>query len=430
MAERTTSISINRSDPHAQRASRSSSTRMLATDAFENALADARGLCRRRGLPLSIVMLDFNRAPDATAAPKKPLGEDLACRLASILGSVCGDRDFVSRRSSDRSSRLADRFVIAMPESGSGEARALIDRCRQAMTADPVLVGQRGLDITLTAGIADSTLGFIETQQQLIQRAEMAVEQAKQRGDGQIVVWRDLCRMEPFPQESRRLTRDGVSHWVKHLRQQIRSTCVESTRALVAAVEAKDHYTEAHSLTVAAYAEAVGKRMDMPAQAVETLRDAALLHDVGKIGIPDAILTKPGPLTEEEFVIIKKHPALALDILRHISFLTDERPFILHHHERFDGQGYPHGLTGGQIPIGARILAVTDALDTMLSPRTYKKPYSLEQAKKELIRHAGKQFDPDIVNVTLGWLDDSPGELAQAVDRENRTVSSHPNQEI
>ncbi len=419
MTERTTSISINRGDLHAQRASRSLSTRTLATDAFGDALADARGLCRRRGLRLSIVMLDLDRTPNAIAAPKKPLGDDLACRLASILGSVCGDRDFVSRRSSDRPSRLADRFVVAMPESGPGEARELIDRCRRAMSADPVLAGRRGLDITLSAGIADSTLGFIETQQQLMQRAETAVEQAKQRGGDQIVVWRDLCRMEPLPQESHRLTRDGVSRWVKHLRQQIRSTCVESTRALVAAVEAKDHYTEAHSLTVAAYAEAIGKRMDMPARAVETLHDAALLHDVGKIGIPDAILTKPGPLTEEEFVVIKKHPALALDILRHISFLTDERPFILHHHERFDGQGYPHGLAGGQIPIGARILAVTDALDTMLSPRTYKKPYSLEQTKSELIRHAGKQFDPDIVMTTLRWLDDSPGELAQAADRDS-----------
>ena len=419
MTERTTSISINSGDLHAQRASRSLSTRMLEANAFEDALAKARGLCRRRGLPLLLVMLDLKRKPDAAGASKASLDDDAASRFASILSAVCSDRDFMSRRKSGR-------FIVAMPESGSGEARELIDRCRRAMSADPVLVGRRGLDITLSAGIAESTLGFIETQQQLIQRAETAVEQAEQRGGDQIVVWRDLCRTEPLLQETHRLTRDGVSRWVKHLRQQIRSTCVESTRALVAAVEAKDHYTEAHSLTVAAYAEAIGKRMGMPSHVVEILRDAALLHDVGKIGIPDAILTKPGSLTGEEFAIIKKHPALALDILRHISYLTDERPFILHHHERFDGRGYPNGLAGRRIPIGARILAVTDALDTMLSPRTYKKPYSLEQAKSELIRHAGKQFDPDIVMTTLRWLEDSPGELAQAVDRESRTVNAEP----
>lgn len=416
MTGRTTKTSINRDDLAAKRAQHASGARALEANAFADALAEARGLCRRRGLPLSIVMLDFDWTPATTASPETPLDVDAARGVASILCAVFSDRDFMTRHRSDR-------FVVALPESGSGAARELIGRCRRALSADPMLAQGRGLDITLSAGIAESTLGFIETQQQLIQRAEAATEQARQQGGDQIADWSDLCRKVPPPQESHRLTRDGVSRWVNRLRQQIRSTCVESTRALVAAVEAKDPYTEAHSLTVAAYAEAIGKRMDMPAHVVETLRDAALLHDVGKIGIPDAILTKPGPLTEEEFAVIKKHPALALDILRHISYLADERPFILHHHERFDGCGYPNGLAGRRIPIGARILAVTDALDTMLSPRTYKKPYSLEQAKDELIRHAGRQFDPDIVVTTLHWLDDSPGGIAQAVDRENRAVS-------
>ena len=404
--------SNTRDDLNAQRAMRSSHVRVLEVNVFVDALNRTRGLCRLRGLPLALVLLDLDRKPDAPGTPQTPLSEAATLRLERILGTVCHERYFLSRRRSDR-------FVIALPESCSRDARELIDRFRRAIATDPVLSGSRELDMSLSAGIAESTQGFIETQQQLMQRAETAVDQAKQQGSNQTVVWRDLCRSEPLSKESHRLTRDGVSRWVKHLRQQIRSTCVESTRALVAAVEAKDPYTEAHSLTVAAYAEAIGKRLNMPGHVVESLRNAALLHDVGKIGIPDAILTKPGPLTDDEFAVIKTHPAVALDILRHISYLTDERPFILHHHERFDGQGYPNGLTGRRIPIGARILAVTDALDTMLSPRAYKKPYSLEQAKGELMRHAGKQFDPDIVVTTLRWLDDSPGELAQAEDRES-----------
>ena len=420
MVGRTKNLTNEANDLRAQCASRTSAGRTLELNAFMDALADLRSLCRRRGRPLTIIQLEIDRGPVENDRHTVALGDDILGRLSSILTTVCRHSDLVTRQQ-------GDRLLVAMPESGARQARELISRYRRAMSADPVSVDGRPRDVTVSAGIAESSQGFIETQQQLIQRARTAVGQAMQRGSGQIVIWRSLAHTEPLAEGSERLTREGVSHWVKHLRQQIRSTCVESTRALVAAVEAKDAYTEAHSLTVAAYAEAIGTRMDMPAHVVESLRDAGLLHDVGKIGIPDAILTKPGPLTDDEFAVIKTHPAIALDILRPISFLTDERPFILHHHERFDGRGYPNGLAGRRIPIGARILAVTDALDTMLSPRAYKKPYSLEQAKGELIRNAGKQFDPDVVNTTLRWLDDSPRELARAEDRERSPVDAIDN---
>ena len=192
------------------------------------------------------------------------------------------------------------------------------------------------------------------------------------------------------------------------LRHHLRSAYVESTRALVAAVEAKDPHTQAHSLAVATYAEAIGMRMRLPMRMIETVRAAALLHDVGKIGVPDAILTKPGPLTDQEFDIVKRHPETALEILGHVSFLSEERPLILHHHERYDGRGYPAGLAGDRIPIGARILAVADALDTMFAPRTYKRPYDVDRVRTELAAGAGHQFDPAVADVTLRWLAETP----------------------
>ncbi len=199
------------------------------------------------------------------------------------------------------------------------------------------------------------------------------------------------------------------------LREHLRSTYVESTRALVAAVEVKDPHTRAHSLAVATYAETIGKRMQLSARLIETVRAAAMLHDVGKIGVPDAILTKPGPLTDDEFEIVKRHPETALEILGHVSFLSEERPLILHHHERFDGRGYPAGLAGDRIPIGARILAVADALDTMFAPRTYKEPYDISRVRRELSAGGGRQFDPAVAEATLHWLAETPGDSPRPV---------------
>ena len=177
--------------------------------------------------------------------------------------------------------------------------------------------------------------------------------------------------------------------------------------ALVTAVEARDPSATAHSETVATYAEAIGRRMGLGKSMIQSLRSAGLLHDVGKLAVPEAILTKPGPLTAEEFETIKRHPRTALDILGHLRFLTAEKPMILHHHEWYDGSGYPSGLAADRIPIGARILAVADALDTMLSHRTYKKSFTLDRVRAELRAGAARQFDPAVIDTTLRWLNEA-----------------------
>jgi putative nucleotidyltransferase with HDIG domain len=182
----------------------------------------------------------------------------------------------------------------------------------------------------------------------------------------------------------------------------------ESTRAMVAAIDARDPYTRVHSVSVAAYAEAIGRRTGLSAPVLASLRKAALLHDIGKIGVPDAILTKPGPLTADEYDTVKRHPEIAIEILGHLSFLEEQLPLILHHHERYDGRGYPSGLVGERIPIGARILAVADALDTMFSARSYKPAYKIDQVRAELIAGSGRQFDPAVVQATLALLDEQP----------------------
>ena len=192
---------------------------------------------------------------------------------------------------------------------------------------------------------------------------------------------------------------DHATKWLATLRDRVQFACLEFTYALAAAVEAKDSYTERHSLNVRSYCSRIARRLAVSPDELETVEIAAVLHDVGKIGVPDAILAKPGPLTPHEFEIIQQHPVIGVGILRNVTLLQRVLPAILHHHERWDGGGYPAGLAGERIPRAARILHVADALDAMLSRRVYKPPLSPQQARAELTDQRGRQFDPQVVDV-------------------------------
>ena len=167
--------------------------------------------------------------------------------------------------------------------------------------------------------------------------------------------------------------------------------------ALVEAVEAKDHYTHGHTQRVAALAVEIGRELRLSAEQLRILNRAALLHDIGKIGVPDAILNKPGALTDDEFAVIKEHPARGYAMIANIRSLHAELGGIRSHHERLDGSGYPDGLVGDAIPLIARIIAVGDVFDALTSPRPYRGPWSREQALALLDAGMGTQFDATVV---------------------------------
>ena len=184
---------------------------------------------------------------------------------------------------------------------------------------------------------------------------------------------------------------------------QVRQAAMESVRALVKAVEAKDPYTRRHSEHVAHYAVQFAGAMGFNATQTESVRTAAMLHDVGKIGVPDHILVKAGRLSQGEFEQIQRHPSLGADILSKITLFREEADLVRHHHERWDGKGYPDGLVGDQTPLPARIILVADCLDAMLMERTYKTAYPVDKAMSELARCEGSQFDPVLTEVALRW---------------------------
>jgi HD domain-containing protein/GAF domain-containing protein len=176
--------------------------------------------------------------------------------------------------------------------------------------------------------------------------------------------------------------------------------------ALAAALEAKDPYTQAHTGRIRDMALALAVSMKVPAPLRRGVRLGAILHDVGKIGISDTILHKPGPLTESEWRVMRTHPIVGERMLKGIDFLTDALPVIRHHHERWDGGGYPDKLAGEAIPLGARIVAVCDAFDAMTTDRPYRKAMPVDLAREEILACAGKQFDPQCATLLAEVLTD------------------------
>lgn len=184
---------------------------------------------------------------------------------------------------------------------------------------------------------------------------------------------------------------------IKELEEQIVSTRMAIICSLNQLLDLKDLNTGVHSTRLAEWAIHVGRELGIDDRFLGDIEIAALLHDIGKIGVPDAILNKPGRLADEEYELLKKHPEFGWGVLRRLPLMERASLFILHHHENFDGTGYPAGLSKSDIPIGARIVAVIDAFDAMVSDRPYRKGLPFEEAIRRLNEASGRQFDPAVV---------------------------------
>jgi HD-GYP domain-containing protein (c-di-GMP phosphodiesterase class II) len=179
------------------------------------------------------------------------------------------------------------------------------------------------------------------------------------------------------------------------------STYIETVSALAMAVEARDHYSRGHSDRVFQYSVKIAQKLGLQADFIQDIKIAGELHDVGKIGITDDILKKPGPLSEEEWQIMRKHPVIGEGIIKPVRSLSRLCAIIRHHHEWVDGTGYPDRLKGDQIPLGAKILAVADSLDAMISDRPYRKALNIELAKVDLMRYIDIRYEGRLVEALL-----------------------------
>ncbi len=183
--------------------------------------------------------------------------------------------------------------------------------------------------------------------------------------------------------------------------EKLQNTYRQTLNSLINAIDARDHYTRLHSERVAFYGEKFAKELNLSKRNIEVIKEACFLHDIGKIGIPDVILNKNEKLSTEEFEVMKQHSIIGYNILKPLEFLGKIPEIVKANHERWDGRGYPDGLKGEKIPLGARILCICDAFVTMIDKRGYKRAFTYKEAFRELRRNKGKQFDPTLVGIFL-----------------------------
>jgi HD-GYP domain-containing protein (c-di-GMP phosphodiesterase class II) len=188
---------------------------------------------------------------------------------------------------------------------------------------------------------------------------------------------------------------------VRRLYQQLRRSIWQSLLGLANALEAKDLYTRGHAERVGSWSRRLAVALDLPCDDVDMMMQAGLLHDIGKIGVPEAVLRKRGPLEADEWALMRQHPVVGAQIVAPFEFFTGGALVIRHHHERWDGSGYPDGLSGAAIPLGARIVAVADVFDALTSDRPYRSALSLDTALAFVAEEAGRTLDPDVVTVLI-----------------------------
>ena len=341
---------------------------------------------KRYGGHLACMMIDIDHFKSINDTYGHQFGDYVLREIAKIIQSKSREVDICGRYGGEEF-MIITNVILEYAMTFATKIHAAIDQ-------HPFMSDSNRVHVTVSIGVADFREDM-KSRHELIEHADQALYQAKEDGRNLIRIWKEQSgRDEPSLDH---ISVQELKTKFLSLSQQVRASYMEYTNALVKAVDAKDPFTKEHSQNVSLYSVEIAQACGIPEKDVEIIKYASLLHDIGKISIAQEILLKTGPLTAEEYKILQKHPMVGVTILKDIKFLEKEIPIILHHHERFDGKGYPQGLMGREIPLGARIVAVADAFDAMTSGRGYKEKLTIDEAMEELNRGSGSQFVPEIV---------------------------------
>lgn len=371
---------------------------------------------KRYILPLSVIMIDIDHFKAINDVYGHTYGDIILKELAQCLSEFARGNDFVARYG-------GEEFVILLPDTNKEGALVFGKRLWEEIgnhTFDPE---GRKTKIKVSLGVASYPEDGADEEGALLKLVDQALHEAKERGGNRISTPKRL-KIDRFEET---IIRRGGEEDVKRLKNKlfklgnrVNRAMIEAVYAFARAVEVRDHYTVEHVERIASLSIAMGMKLGLPKKDVEDLEHAAVLHDLGKVGIDNKILDKKGKLTPAEFRAIKKHPQIGAEIIRQIHFLEAIIPLILYHHERFDGRGYLEGLKDKDIPLGARIIALADAYEALVSDRPYRKAYSREEAL-DIIKEEGKgtQFDPEIADIFL--------EIESNRNKKNRGVLNNGN---
>jgi len=342
----------------------------------QEALAQAMEQAKQTDDPLAVIMMDIDNFRLFNETYGHAAGDRVLKLVADTIGTMSRKGDIVGRYG-------GDKFVLIAPRTNRRRAKVVAERIRRRLSEQGVhMDGGQRLPLRLSMGIAvcpqDST-----NRDELLAYADASLFESKRAGGDAVT----LANRQPGELFAYQNTTMGVLD------------------GLVRAVDKKDRYTKSHSEENAEYAMMLGRAMKLSETTQSALRIAGLLHDIGKIGIPDHILKKPGPLTPEERQIVQLHVVLSELIIKGVPYIADVSDAVANHHERWDGTGYPRGLKGEEIPLLGRIMAVVDAYSAITSDRPFRKAMSHQEAVAELHKNAGTQFETGLVETFIEALE-------------------------
>lgn len=340
----------------------------------------------RYSRPLSVAFIDLDHFKSINDTHGHEVGDAVLRGVADIFREHTRKQDIVGRYG-------GEEFVLVLPETTVDEATAVAEKLRLLVLKKRFGVGATELAVSVSIGVAGGAGPSLRVDQ-LLRDADAAMYSAKSLGRNQTFVFAET------DDDSARIPRAPISPDGRARAAEVGELARRAAEAALAAVVLPlPHYRGKPSPLIAAIAVKMATKLGLPEQEIERIRLAALLHDVGKVAVPEQILEKPGPLSADEWQSIVQHPRIGQLIIDQVATVKDAGAIVLHHHERFSGHGYPHGLRGADIPLGARIVAIADAYDAMVHDRPYRAAISHASAVEEIRRHAQLQFDPGLVEL-------------------------------
>ncbi len=340
----------------------------------------------RYGRPLSVAFVDIDHFKAVNDTHGHSVGDVVLRGVAQTISENLRASDMIGRYG-------GEEFMLILTETGIEEGAILTEKLRTVVQRQRYSAGGgQPISVTISIGIAGGA-GQKLRMETLVRDADAAMYSAKSLGRNQTYIFAE-------PDDDTRVPRAPISATGRARAMEIGQGARDAaTDALTSILSPLPHYGGQPSALIASIVVNLARQLELPDAEIERLRVAALLHDIGKVALPQEILDKPSALTSTEWRTVVQHPRIGQVILEHAAALKDAVPIILHHHERFAGHGYPYGLRGAEIPLGARIVSIADAYDAMIHDRPYKRAMTHEQALTELRENAGTQFDPELVTL-------------------------------
>ncbi|MFH1355467.1 MAG: HD domain-containing phosphohydrolase [Candidatus Omnitrophota bacterium] len=352
---------------------------------------------KRYGASFSMALIDIDYFKSINDNYGYQVGDVLLADFAHFIKRLLRKSDILARYS-------GEEFIILMPYADKLDCLYLANRLIAKISAHTFRI--KGMRIKVKMSVGAATLSDdsgCNSRDKLLNAVDKALQRAKEGGGNIALSFSDLYSKKRLPAHKMNTYEEihALKRKLKKLSDSVDQVVLESIYAFSKSLEARDDYTAEHAEDMVSLVLKLGNELGLSKEMLDSLEKGAMLHDIGKIGISDAILRKKSKLTQHEYRIIKTHPKIGAEIIRAIHFLKDVVPIVLHHHERWDGKGYPSGLKEREIPILARIVSITDAYQALTSDRPYRKAYSKKEAFKILRAEANQYFDKDLVDTLI-----------------------------